>query len=108
LERLISLDNYHTVFTTKLCQSVALPGDKKNTRKTMSDSADRPSVGEFYKGKNIFVTGATGFLGTVLIEALLSVSPDIGRIYVLIRGKNGKSAMERIKRMLGKQVSWNG
>lgn len=43
------------------------------------------TIADFYANKSVFVTGGTGFLGTVLIEALLSTSPDIGKIYVLVR-----------------------
>lgn len=64
-----------------------------------------PTIAEFYAGKNIFITGGTGFLGTVLIEALLSATPKIGNIYLLIRDKYGSDTRERIKRLLSKQVS---
>lgn len=46
-----------------------------------------PTIGEYLAHKNVFITGGTGFLGTALIEALLSATPDIGIIYVLIRDK---------------------
>lgn len=64
-----------------------------------------PTLAEFYAGKNIFITGGTGFLGTVLIEALLSATPKIGTIYLLIREKYGSDSDERIKRLLKKQVN---
>lgn len=63
-----------------------------------------PTIAEFYTGKNIFITGGTGFLGTVLIEALLSSTPKIGKIYLLIRDKYGSDTRERIRRLLSKQV----
>lgn len=63
-----------------------------------------PTIPEFYAGKNIFITGGTGFLGTVLIEALLSSTPKIGKIYLLIRDKYGSDTRERVKRLLSKQV----
>ena len=42
------------------------------------------------------MTGATGFVGKVLLHKLLhSVGHDLGQIYVLVRGKRGKSAQLR-------------
>ncbi|XP_034665873.1 fatty acyl-CoA reductase wat-like [Drosophila subobscura] len=49
----------------------------------------------FYKDKIVFITGATGFLGKVIIEKLLR-STDVKRIYILIRGKRGRNIRERI------------
>ncbi|KAL0831449.1 hypothetical protein ABMA28_002251 [Loxostege sticticalis] len=49
----------------------------------------------FYNGRSVFVTGATGFLGTVLVEKLLFSCNGINNIYILIKRKNGKSTEER-------------
>lgn len=32
---------------------------------------------EFYKNKNIFITGGTGFLGIAIIEKLLRTTPEV-------------------------------
>lgn len=37
------------------------------------------NVAEFYKNKNIFITGGTGFLGVALIDKLLRACPDVSR-----------------------------
>ncbi|CAH2005747.1 unnamed protein product [Acanthoscelides obtectus] len=58
-----------------------------------------PSIPEYFKGKNVFVTGATGFIGKVLIEKLLRSCPEVGNIYVLIREKKGKDPVKRIQEM---------
>lgn len=72
-----------------------------------NNESKEPTIAEFFANKNIFITGGTGFLGTVLIESLLSSSPDIGTIYVLIREKYGADANERIQRLLSKQVGFS-
>ncbi|CAD7088168.1 unnamed protein product [Hermetia illucens] len=73
------------------------------TEKENQDN-NNTTIADFFKDKNIFITGGTGFLGTVLIEGLLSVTPDIGTIYVLVRAKHGFDAEERISRMLQKAI----
>lgn len=45
----------------------------------------------FLSQKNVFVTGATGFLGKGVVEKLLRHVPDIGRIYLLIRPQHRSS-----------------
>nr|QRC76219.1 fatty acyl-CoA reductase 9 [Mythimna separata] len=58
-----------------------------------------PTIREFYKGRNILVTGGTGFMGKVLIEKVLYSIPDVGNIYILMRPKRGKSVGQRIEDM---------
>lgn len=55
------------------------------------------AITQFYSGKTIFITGATGFMGKVLIEKLLFSCSDIDRIYVLMREKRGKKVEERVE-----------
>ncbi|MFW6178864.1 MAG: fatty acyl-CoA reductase [Desulfohalobiaceae bacterium] len=48
------------------------------------------------KGKQVLLTGASGFLGKVLLEKLIRCVPDIGGITLLLRpGKNAPTAQER-------------
>lgn len=54
-------------------------------------------IKDWYKGKNIFITGASGFLGVIFLEKLLRTVPDHGDIYLLLREKKGKKAQERIE-----------
>ena len=53
------------------------------------------SISEFYAGERLLVTGATGFMGKVLIEKILRSCPDVDTIYILVRSKKGKSPQER-------------
>ncbi|XP_017102789.2 fatty acyl-CoA reductase wat-like [Drosophila bipectinata] len=50
----------------------------------------------FYKDKVIFLTGATGFLGKLLIEKLLR-STEVKRIYSMVRSKRGQNIEDRLK-----------
>ncbi|XP_043067692.1 fatty acyl-CoA reductase wat-like [Drosophila bipectinata] len=50
----------------------------------------------FYKDKVIFLTGATGFLGKVIIEKLLR-STDVKEIYTMVRSKRGQNIQDRLK-----------
>lgn len=54
---------------------------------------------EWYKGRSVFITGATGFMGKVLIEKLLYSYADMKNIYILIRSKRGRSIEQRIEDM---------
>mgnify|MGYP000350116269 FL=1 len=45
-------------------------------------------VKETLKGKNILITGCTGFLGKVLLEKIIRSMPDVASINVLIRGNS--------------------
>ncbi|XP_060533363.1 putative fatty acyl-CoA reductase CG8306 [Cylas formicarius] len=51
----------------------------------------------FYSGKNIFITGGTGFVGVCLLEKILRCIPDHGDIYLLVRPKKGKEISERLE-----------
>ncbi|CAA7060504.1 unnamed protein product [Microthlaspi erraticum] len=61
-------------------------------------SSDSEGIGivRFLKGKSYLVTGATGFLAKVLIEKLLRESPEIGKIYILMKSKDQESANKRL------------
>ena len=54
------------------------------------------SVQKFYKDKTIFITGASGFMGKVLIEKLLFSCSDLKEIIILMRPKRGKTAKQRV------------
>ncbi|KAM6435937.1 fatty acyl-CoA reductase 1-like isoform 2-T3 [Liasis olivaceus] len=57
-------------------------------------------VSAYYGGKSILITGATGFLGKVLIEKLLRCCHDLKAIYVLVRPKAGHPMQTRVENLL--------
>lgn len=61
-------------------------------------------IQKFYSGCNVFITGATGFMGKVLIEKLLR-STDVATIYILVRAKKGKSIHVRMEEIVDDIVS---
>ena len=71
----------------------------------MTTDAPRETIGEFYTGRNVFITGATGFMGKVLVEKLLRSIPDIGVLYCLVRPKRNKTVEERKEEFLSSMVS---
>jgi thioester reductase-like protein len=62
------------------------------------------NIADYYKDKSIFLTGATGFLGKVLIEKLLKSCYDLKCIYILIRNKKGQNPETRLKEILNFKV----
>lgn len=56
-------------------------------------------VTEFYRNKNIFLTGGTGFVGLALIDKILRSLPDAGNVYLLMRPKRGKSIEQRLEQI---------
>ncbi|XP_054263067.1 fatty acyl-CoA reductase wat-like [Macrosteles quadrilineatus] len=68
------------------------------------ESAVGTPIQEFYRGANVLITGATGFVGKILTEKLIRCVPNIGHIYILIRGKKGKTPKERFKDLLEDKV----
>ncbi|XP_046382880.1 putative fatty acyl-CoA reductase CG5065 [Ischnura elegans] len=53
------------------------------------------TIPEFFSGRSVFITGATGFVGKALVEKLLRSCPEIATVYVLIRTKRGLDAAAR-------------
>lgn len=73
------------------------PNELGRTRKTCDMAETLVSIPEYFAGQNVFITGGSGFIGKVLIEKLLRSCPDVGRIFVLLRPKKGRSPQERLE-----------
>lgn len=66
-------------------------------RNNLADMSKLTKTQEFYKGKSIFITGASGFMGKVLLEKLMYSCSDVKEIMILVRPKRGKSAAQRVQ-----------
>ncbi|KAM9754354.1 fatty acyl-CoA reductase 1 isoform 1-T1 [Menidia menidia] len=58
------------------------------------------TIPEYYAGKSVLISGATGFMGKVLLEKLLRSCPEVGAVYVLVRSKAGQSPKARVADMV--------
>ncbi|KAF7105344.1 hypothetical protein CFC21_106165 [Triticum aestivum] len=48
------------------------------------------------RDRSILITGSTGFLGKMLVEKILRVQPDVGKLYLLVRAPDAASAEHRV------------
>jgi len=55
---------------------------------------------EFYANKNVLLTGATGFLGKVILEKILRSLPNVGKIFVFVRAKKGEKPHDRVEKAI--------
>lgn len=65
---------------------------------------EETGIAEFYNGKTVFITGATGFMGKVLVEKLLRSCPGVDQLYLLMRPSKGKDVSSRLKEFIENQV----
>ena len=61
-------------------------------------------IAQYFEGKSVFITGATGFMGKVLVEKLLRSCPDINTIFLLLRPAKGKNVATRLEELIQSQV----
>ena len=69
-----------------------------------NQSIPSSEIVNYYKHKCVFITGATGFLGKVLIEKLIRSCYDLDKIFILIRPKRGVSVTERLNEIFNCKV----
>ncbi|MED6272921.1 cyclin-dependent kinase inhibitor far1 [Characodon lateralis] len=76
--------------------------EEEQTSETQSRliSNKMASLPEYYAGKSVLITGATGFMGKVLVEKLLRSCPDVKALYILVRPKAGQSMKQRVSDMM--------
>ncbi|XP_030557712.1 putative fatty acyl-CoA reductase CG5065 isoform X1 [Drosophila novamexicana] len=61
--------------------------------------ADLSPVQEYYKDKTVFITGASGFMGKVLLEKLLYSCHSLKEVIIICRPKRGKTPEARLEDM---------
>ena len=64
-------------------------------------------ISDYYRGKTILVTGASGFIGKVLIWKLLQTCSSVDTIFVLMRPKHDKDVHVRLTELFQTPVSKN-
>ena len=78
-----------------------------DTSSTASARDGAFSIRETLTGKHVLLTGASGFVGKVWLAMMLQQLPQIGRIYVLLRGK-GRGARERFEKIVNESHVFKG
>ena len=61
-------------------------------------------IAGFYRDRSIFITGATGFMGKVLVEKLLRCCPSVKTLYLLMRPKSGNDIRTRLEELISTKV----
>lgn len=70
----------------------------------MTCSPPAGPIADFFRGRHVLITGATGFMGKVLVEKLLRSCPDVACIYLLIRPKQELDVGSRLEQLLNAAV----
>ncbi|KAJ1487483.1 male sterility protein-domain-containing protein [Baffinella frigidus] len=67
------------------------------------------AVNAFLRGKDVLITGGSGFIGKVLMEKVLRSFPSVGRVFVLLRPsrKSGRSAPRRLEEEIAASVCFS-
>ncbi|XP_054260769.1 fatty acyl-CoA reductase wat-like [Macrosteles quadrilineatus] len=64
----------------------------------LEQQEDSP-IQKLFKGAHVFITGASGFMGRVLLEKILRTC-DVAQIFILVRDKKGVKSQERLSSIL--------
>ncbi|MCA9704458.1 MAG: SDR family oxidoreductase [Myxococcales bacterium] len=57
------------------------------------------SIRNTYEGRHILLVGGSGFVGKVCLAMILQRIPDVGRVYVLLRGQ-GRGVVDRFEKLV--------
>ena len=64
-----------------------------------SDQSQELGVKAFYKGKNILLTGVTGFLGKAVLFKIFKSLRNVNKVYILVRKKKNTNVQERVNEL---------
>jgi hypothetical protein len=64
------------------------------------------SLRELISNSTIFITGATGFVGGVLLERILRAELPPNKVYLLVRKRRGTDPNERVNEIFSSPVSF--
>jgi fatty acyl-CoA reductase len=70
-----------------------------NNNNDMAETKLSP-VNQMFTGRSVFITGASGFIGRVLLEKLLRSYQGIEKVYILLRAKRNMQPQERLHRQV--------
>jgi len=78
-------------------------GRADSIRAHFGDEADNGGyysiLDHFSEGSNVLLTGASGYIGSLILEKLLR-STSVGHVYVLLRARRGVTPAERVAKLL--------
>lgn len=57
------------------------------------------SIKSKFDGAVVFITGATGYIGSVVLEQLLRTT-NVGKVYLLMRPRRGEDIQQRLNKLL--------
>jgi fatty acyl-CoA reductase len=66
--------------------------------------SNESQIANFYKDRSVFITGATGFMGKVLVEKLLRSCDGVKNIYVLLRTKKDLDLRTRLHEIIDAKI----
>ncbi|CAG4978432.1 unnamed protein product [Colias eurytheme] len=81
----------------KVIDSFCVECSREIVDQNMNETRQLSEIQKFYNGGNVLITGATGFLGKILVEKLLRSCPGVENLYLLVRQKRGKDIYTRIE-----------
>lgn len=82
-----------------------LLGEIFSSTKPIEEGTIGSPIQECFRGRGVLITGGTGFIGKILIDKLIRSVFCIGHIFLLVRGKKGKTPEERFNNLMEDAVS---